>query len=287
MSDSASDRDSSPLLAGQDGSKASMQPSEISFESTPLLSSTGSNVRYDGREDESVRSDATSIAGSVRSRHTDASSIKSSAKKSSRLPSIIAMVILALFSTGIIIVAFFAPAAVEEYAKQAAVLEPTSLSLESITSNGVRARIQAVFKLDGTRVRNDHVRSAGRAATWMVRQLGTGETNITVYLPEYDNILLGTASVPPLVIDIVDGHSTIIDFVAELVPGDANGIRTIANDWLDGRLELLRIHAKADVHLKSGIIPLGTHAISESLTFEGQYLYRSFASLYFGEKSLF
>jgi len=197
------------------------------------------------------------------------------------------MIILALLSIAVIVLAFFVPAAVEEYAKDAAVLEPTNLSLESITADGVRARIQANFRLDGSRVKNDHVRRVGRVATWMVRELGTGETKVRVYLPEYGNILLGTAGVPPLVINVMDSRNTAVDFVADLAPGDAEGIRTIANEWLEGRLDKLRIQGKADIQLKTGIIPLGTHAVSESLFFEGQYLYRSFASLYFGEKSLF
>jgi hypothetical protein len=44
---------------------------------------------------------------------------------------------------------------------------------------------------------------------------------------------------------------------------------------------------KAKLHLKTGILPLGTHAVAETLVFEGQSLYRSFASLYFGEKVFF
>ena len=197
------------------------------------------------------------------------------------------MIILALLSIGVISVAFVVPAAVEEYAKEAAVLEPTNLSLESITADGLRARIQANFRLDGSRVKNDYVRRVGRVATWVVRGLGTEKTKISVYLPEYDNTLLGTAAVPPLAISIVDGHNTAVDFVADLVPGDAEGIRAIANEWLEGRLGTLRVHGIADIQIKSGIIPLGTHTVSEYLTFEGQYLYRSFASLYFGEKSIF
>lgn len=178
------------------------------------------------------------------------------------------------------------PAAVEDYAKEAAVLEPTNLSLESITTNGVRARIQANFRLDATRVRNDHVRRIGKASTWVARELGIDETRVNVYLPEFDNVLLGTAAVPPMVINLREGETTMIDFVADLTPGDADGIRMIANEWLEGRLDRLRVKGEADIQLKSGFLPLGTHTVSESLTFEGKYLYRSFASLYFGEKSL-
>jgi hypothetical protein len=196
------------------------------------------------------------------------------------------MILLALLSIATILVAFFVPAAVEEYAKQAAVLEPTNLSLESLTSNGVRARIQANFRLDGSRVRNDHIRRVGKATTWIARQLGTEETKVSITLPEYDNVLLGAATLPPLVINIVEGQTTAIDFVAELTPGDTDAIRMIANEWLEGRLDVLRLRGKTDIQLKSGLIPLGTHTVSESLTFEGQYLYRSFASLYFGQKSL-
>lgn len=197
------------------------------------------------------------------------------------------MAFLSLASISIIVVAFFVPAAVEEYTKESAVLEPTNLSIEAITTDGVRARIQANFRLDGSRVRNEHVRRIGRVTTWVVRQLGTDGTQVRVYLPEYGNILLGTAAVPPLVIDIVDGHNTAVDFIADLAPGDAEGIRTVANEWLEGRLDKLRVQGKADIPLKSGIIPLGTHTVVESLVFEGQALYRSFASLFFGERTLF
>lgn len=196
------------------------------------------------------------------------------------------MIILGLLSIAIIVLAFFVPAAVEEYAKEAAVLEPTNLSLESFTKDGVRARIQANFRLDGSKVENDHVRRIGSVATWFARELGTDTTSVHVYLPEYDNILLGSAVIPPLAIKI-NGQNTAIDITAELVPGEAEGIRMIANEWLEGRLNRIRLQGKADIKLKTGIIPLGTHAVSESLTFEGQSLYRSFASLYFGEKTFF
>jgi hypothetical protein len=195
--------------------------------------------------------------------------------------------VLSLSALVVMILAFLVPQAVQEYAKQATVLEPTNLELVSITSDGVRARIQADFRLDAQRVANAHVRRVGRAATWLVGELGTEETKINVYLPEYNNVLLGTAGVPPLRVGIRDGHNNAVDFVADLIPGDAEGIRTIANQWLEGKLDSVRIRGQADIQLKAGVIPLGTHSIAETLTFEGQSLYRSFASLYFGQKSLF
>lgn len=196
------------------------------------------------------------------------------------------MVILGALSIAIIVVAFFVPAAVEEYAKEAVVIEPTNLSLESITKDGVRARIQANFRLDRSKVQNEHVRRIGTAVTWIFRELGTDATKVQVYLPEYDNIMLGSAGIPPIALKI-NGDNTAIDFVADLVPGEAEGVRMIANEWLEGRLDNLRFLGTTNIKLRTGFIPLGTHSVSESLTFEGQSLYRSFASLYFGEKSLF
>jgi hypothetical protein len=266
----------SPLLEpARDASK----DTEDSTESTPLLAGSSSEPQYSGEPHDAD-------AHSVRS-HRSAASSAGSRKGGRRWASIIAIALLGAVLLSIIALAFVVPSAVEEYAKQGAVFEPTNLSLESITTDGVRARVQANFRLDASRVHDDNVRRIGKATTWVVRKLGTEATKVKVYLPEYDYIMLGTAVVPPLEINIMDGQNTAVDFVAELSPGDAEGIRTIANEWLDGRLDKLRIQGKADIELKSGFIPLGTHSVSESLIFEGQYLYRSFASLYFGEKSFF
>jgi hypothetical protein len=185
----------------------------------------------------------------------------------------------------ILVLAFIVPDAVQEYAQQAAVIEPTSLSIDSITVDGVRARIQANFRLDGSRVKDNHVRRIGQAATWVANQLGSEKTKIDVYVPDYDNALLGSAVIPPLVVNLRDGQTTRLDFIADIRPGNVEGMRTIANDWLDGRLDQLRLSGKTDLRLKSGLIPLGIHSISETLIFEGQSSYRSFATLYFGEKA--
>ena len=279
-----SESERSPLLSAAGSSKgANTRDAEESFESTPLLSSSTATPRYDGERDDTHPGDAAFIASYA----TDITSVRSAKARSIRWPSVIAMIVLAFLALTVMISAFIVPSAVEEYAKQATVVEPTNLSLVSITSNGVRARIQANFRLDAQRVANEHVRRVGRAVTWLVGALGTEETRINVYLPEYNDILLGTAAVPSLSVSIVDGRNNAVDFVADLAPGDAEGIRMLANEWLEGRLNNIRVRGQADVQLKAGIIPLGTHSIAESLTLEGQSLYRSFASLYLGEKSLF
>lgn len=263
--------------------------SNASHENTPLLSRTDSTPRYDRNEDEDEDEPElipSPAATSLRSLQNGNSSPPSTKKGGPRWPTISAVTVLGLLILTIITGAFFAPAVVEEYAKESLVIEPTNLSIDKITSNGVTARIQAVFRMDASRVKNKHVRNIGRFGTWLAREVETKETVVEVYLPEFNNVLLGKAAIPKIVVDIRNGHGTAIDFLTDLQPGDMNGIRQIANSWLDGRLDKVRVLGRANVGLKSGLIPLGTQTISESLVFEGQSLYRSFASLYFGEKSI-
>ncbi|KAI1333981.1 hypothetical protein F5Y15DRAFT_403386 [Xylariaceae sp. FL0016] len=269
MSDDEPSRESDSLIsahssvASRSKGKRRATPSNDTSESTPLLSNAPDELQYNGDQDND-REDAVS----VRSHHSRASSAHSSTKRSRRWPSFIAMGILAVIIIAIIVLVFIVPEAVQEYAQKAAVIEPTNLSLDSITTDGLRARIQANFRLDGSRVESDHVRRVGKAATWVAHKLGTEQTEIDVYLPDYQNILLGSAVVPPLVVNLRDGATTHFDFVADVRPGNVEGIRAIANEWLEGRLDKLRLDGKADLHLKSGLIPLGTHTVSESLTFE-------------------
>ncbi|KAI0850172.1 hypothetical protein F5Y00DRAFT_233802 [Daldinia vernicosa] len=259
-----SEEESSPLLSAAAKGKSKSREREDSGESTPLLSNSSTTPRYDGEEDEHhVDSDDSSPA-----HPTDASSASSSTKKSRRWASFIAMFILAALIVVIIVLAFLVPQAIQEYAQQAAVIEPTNLSLESITTDGVRARIQANFHLDGSRVSSNHVRRVGRAVTWVAAQLESEQTKVDVRIPKYDNVLLGSAIVPPLLINLRDGDVTQFDIVADILPGDPEGIRIIANEWFEGRLDELRLNGQADLSLKSGIVPLGTHAISESIVFE-------------------
>ncbi|KAF5648109.1 uncharacterized protein FTJAE_1459 [Fusarium tjaetaba] len=193
---------------------------------------------------------------------------KTSTKAPWRWPSIIAMALLGIIVILIIILGFLVPPAVKEYAEKAAVLEPTNLSIENITSDGIRARIRANVYLDGSRVNNKISRRIGKAVTGIMRKLETKETTVNVYLPDYADALAGTAVIPPLVVDVVNGHTNELDFVADVNPGDAEHIRKIANDWLEGNLKQLKVVGKTKVRLKSGIIPLGVHDVAESMVFE-------------------
>ena len=254
------DREERPGSRRSKGSSQSQRSrtSAHSDESTPLLSRNGGEQQHDH---------VSPAASSLLSLHDDG---PNDGKAKRRWPTIVALSLLSAVVFVILGLGFAAPAVVQEYAKEAVVFEPTDLSIDSFTTSGVKARIRGNFQLDGTKVQRKSVRDLGRAGTWIARAVESRPSYVKVTLPEYDDILLGTALVPSLVVDIRDGHTTYVDFTTDLEPGDVGGIRRIANDWIDGRLGQLRVQGKADVALKSGIFSLGTQTFSETLEFKGK-----------------
>ena len=271
VEESRSERPGSQRSKASTRSKRS-EESRDSDESTPLLSRDAGERDY---------GDAPPVPGETNGEATSpaASSLRSlqygrsSKKNSTRWPTIIALTILGLVIIVILCFGFAAPAVMEEYAKESMVFEPTNLSIDSFTPTGVRARIQGDFTLDGSRVHKKPVRDLGRAGTWIARKVESKKSKVQVYLPEYDDILLGTAVVPPIVVDIRDGHTTHIDFLSDLSAGDLDGIRRMAMDWIDGRIGQISVRGVADVPLKSGIFGLGTQSLAQTIVFNGQSYY--------------
>ena len=273
-----SDNPSSPLLGGEDrredadqkraqsrkanGSQRSKQdPSHD--EATPLLSGNSEDRQYDSTAANGEGSTASSLR---RFEVDDADAGKASRR---RWPSIVALTVLCVVLIVILGLGFAAPAAVEEYAQEAAVFKPTDLSIKNFTTQGVEARIQGDFMLDASKVHKKPVRDLGRAGTWLARAVESKESKAEAYLPEYDNILLGSAKIPPIKVNVRNGHTTSIDLVASLKPGDFKDIRHLAKLWLEGQLQDLRVKGKAIVPLKSGIFNLGTQVVEQTLLFKG------------------
>ena len=103
----------------------------------------------------------------------------------------------------------------------------------------------------------------------------SGDTEVEVVLPEYGDLALGSAHIPPIVVDVRNGRDNKIDFLSTVQPGSYDYLRRLASDWIDGRLGELRIQGKAEVPIKSGIFSLGKHIVSNTLIFKGMYRRRS------------
>jgi hypothetical protein len=255
-----SDREERPISRQSKASSHSsrLRTSVVSDESTPLL------LREVDAEEDHASSRAAASLQSIQ----DGGS--GSTKPGRRWPTIVALSILSAVVITILGLGFAMPAAVEEYTKAAAVFEPTDLSIDSFTQNGVKAKIRGNFWMDASRVHKKPVRDLGKFGTWIAKAVEIQESHAKVYLPEYGNVLLGSTTIPPFTIDIRNGHTTLIDILVDLERGDVEGIRLIANDWLEGRLGQLRVLAQAEVPVKSGLFNLGTQKISESLVLQGQ-----------------
>ena len=264
-----SEREDDQSTAAQNGyqsantsSKKQASKQKYSDESTPLLSRDPDQEEEPTGDEDPAATDFVSIP----------SGYSNSSKKRKtrwRLPTIISICVLILILVAIIIFGFAIPSIMEEYAEQAVVFNPTDLSIESITTDGVKARVEGDFVLDGSRVQKKPVRDLGRAGTWIAAAIEASPSNAHVYLPERDHAVLGEADIPPIVVSIRDGEVTHLNFTTNVTPGDFDGLRQVAKDWLDGRLSELRVTGKADVALKSGIFSLGTHPISKDLLFRG------------------
>ena len=238
-------------------------------ESTPLLGEQGEGCPNYGddqspAESPSFQDDAPQISASKPTK----------GGRRVKWATVIFLLSLCLAVVAILCSAFLLPSVVREYAQEAVVFEPLALSISSFTATGVRARVQASIVLDADRVKSRHVRDLGRMGTWVAKELETPrDTELHIYLPEYGNVLLGTAVIPPVKVNIRNGHANVLDFFADLTPGDLPGIRVVGSDWLAGRLGQLRIRGAADISLKSGVLDLGTQNIQKSVVLQGRSLY--------------
>lgn len=248
---------------------ARSQQSSRTTEETPLLSQQ--DVDDDDEHEHDYDDEPTPATRSLR-RSLSTSSDKGGKGKGSlwrkRWPSILALITLCLLVV-FIMLGFLAKESIEEYSMQAADFKPTKLSMDGLTSNGAKVHVEGDFVMDASKVKKQSVRNLGRFGTWIAREAETGPFDVDVYLPEYGNVRIGTAKMPGVKVNIRNGHTTHVALDAIVQPGAPDGIRNVANDWLDGRLGQIRLKAKALVPLKSGLINIGKQLVEQSMVFEG------------------
>jgi len=216
-------------------------------EQTPLLSRTDSNTEYEAN-------------GHVEE-------VQQSSKSKRSWPFIFAIGGLSIALILALVFGFATPAAVQAYVKEALSFEPDDISIESFTDTGIRARIQGTVWLDADKVHKKSVRDLGRFATYIAKEVESGESHVQVFLPGYDNALLGSAKLPPTKINIRNGHYNWIDKIVDLEPGDPKGIRRVAQDFMDHKLKAVEVEAVASVAVKSGLFS-ANQKVTQFLTLE-------------------
>ncbi|TQV91477.1 pre-rRNA processing protein [Cordyceps javanica] len=249
-------------MAPKNASKRRQEDEDRIAESEPLLS--GDSVAADtSYGSQTVTNDAASDAPSSQA------PLKPHQSKR-RWPSLVAMLLLGSVVIVVIVLGFLVPPAIQTYIEKAVVLEPTGLSLDSISFTGIRARVQGNFRMDPARVEDDTARRIGRIAMRIMRTVAAEQTHIKLYVPGYGDAMVGSAVVPPLDLNLVDGQNTFIDVVTDMKLGDNASIKKIVNDWLTGKISELEVKTATALQLKSGFIPLGTHDIVESMVLEAK-----------------
>ncbi|KAK5947252.1 hypothetical protein PMZ80_001401 [Knufia obscura] len=211
-------------------------------EQTPLLSRTDSNTEYEANG------------------HIESSSTGEPAKKKTQWPIVAAIGALSIFMLLALIFGFATPSAVESYVKEAMQFEADNLSIENFTDTGIQARVQGTVWLDASKVHKKPVRDLGRFATYIAKEVESGETHMDVFLPGYGDVLLGSATLPPVKMNIRNGHYNWIDIVANLKPGNVEGIRRVADDFMNHKLQDITVRAVVDAHVKSGLISVNQKA---------------------------
>ncbi|KAK2875371.1 hypothetical protein FQN49_001642 [Arthroderma sp. PD_2] len=224
-------------------------------ETTPLLAHREEGLREDDSTEESF------------------DSIAQQKKNGLRLPTVIALVVLCLSVVTILILGFAAPSTVKQYVQEAAVFKPTGLSITTLTPSGVQTRVRGTLVLDASRVKNPTVRDLGRFGTWIGREAESGESKVEIHLPDYEDTLLATVTLPPIKVNIRNGHFNEIDFIAELATGNPDGIKGAISDLIEGNIAQLSLQGVASVPLKSGLLYLGSQNIAETIVL------RDFSSL--------
>lgn len=223
-------------------------------ESTPLLSHSSHSRRTPP---------GTKRASSIINDH-DAAHAKSATSR--RWASFVALGVLCLLAALVILFGFLVPDVMKRYAIEAAIVDVKSVTPE-FTDIGARARIQGTFSLQAHKVNNGFVRTIGRFGTWIARKAETGEAQVDVTLPEYRNVLLGSAIVPPIIVSIVNGRQTDLDIVADLIPPRSiDGVRDVIDEWLNKSLDHLHVLGSAQTKLRSGIISLPSMVIDHAIT---------------------
>jgi hypothetical protein len=241
------------------------QPEE-SNETSPLLGSSDTAVP-DAEGEITTRTRNSSAASSLL-RSIQGQQAKKQSE--SRWPSLIALIVLCLTAAVVTVFAFIVPQVVQDYAMQAMVIEPTSVSIDSFTSTGAIARVKGTFTMDAARVGKKPVRDIGRIGTWIAREIESKPFKVDVLLPDYGNVVVGTAEIPVVKVNIRNGHTTPVEFLTEVEPGSKEGLRSVADDWLKGKLQDLRVSGKADVALKTGFLSLGSRLIEHMLVLKGE-----------------
>ncbi|KAK9466238.1 hypothetical protein V1512DRAFT_264179 [Lipomyces arxii] len=157
------------------------------------------------------------------------------------------------------------------YATQALNLTISSVSIDDMSADGVHAHVIGQVSFDSAKVKDRPTRVFGKIATTIMRKAEVLDTNMLISrLSAHNQLeLFGSASIPNIVVDIRDHKVTPIDFVSTVHQLAAvSDIAKLVEEYLHGTLKDAIFRGDADLPLRSGILPLGTHHVAHDVKLE-------------------
>ncbi|RPA86873.1 hypothetical protein BJ508DRAFT_234178 [Ascobolus immersus RN42] len=177
---------------------------------------------------------------------------------------IVAVVALVTTCATILFLGFVTPAASEEYAKQAVVVNVSGVqAAPSQKGVGVSARVKV--QVDAQRVDSRFSRRLGRMATWVVRYVEISPTTVQIRAPRFGKDTIALVHLPSFVVDVRNGHETELDIVGEVEPDSLDTIHAIVNKYLDGTLGDIELVGDAEFDVSTGWLKYGRQSVSESI----------------------
>ncbi|KAK9449130.1 uncharacterized protein V1518DRAFT_417239 [Limtongia smithiae] len=161
------------------------------------------------------------------------------------------------------------------YARQSMNLNISSISIMDASASGLHAHVVGEISFDSSKVEDRTTRIIGRIATTIMRKAEVDETALFISRVE-DNgksSVFGRASVPRIVVDIRDKRVTPIDFISTIRDrASVTDIAKLVEEYFRGELAGALFRGDADLPLRSGILPLGTHHVAHDVRLSGASL---------------
>lgn len=182
---------------------------------------------------------------------------------------LLALLALIASFTSILVLGFLVPTAAQRYAEEAPDVALEGISVESYTKEGVNVRVLGSVHFDAARVKNFDGRNVGRFAGRLLKTVRTGPSDIELFLPGYGEAVVGRVSIPPMAVDIRNGHTTALNFTALVQPVSTKIVSMVLSDALMNRLKVIKATAISKVHVKAGWLPLGNQKIVKMVILDG------------------
>jgi len=183
---------------------------------------------------------------------------------------IVSIALLLVMTINIIVFAFVIPSATQNYAMQATTYSLQNIEIQNFTDDGIISKAQVNITVDASRVPSRGIRNIGLFGTNIFKHVYTEACNVTILLPQYNGAQVAFALIPPLTIDVRNMHTNILDIVANVTVTDEAVAVQLAGDILSGKRQEIETIGETDVHIKAGIIPLGTHHIRQQVIVKGR-----------------